>query len=113
VSNYYNIKTAFILLLSLLPGLYVSAGKPAENHSLVESTKLAHYSDITFFVRVPQQPPEPERHVRSVGRSGNAVCGVLAPCTHRTEAYDVKINVADDGRFKWFDKIAVGGASHE
>jgi hypothetical protein len=108
VSNYYNINAVFISLLIFLPGLSASADKPSEIHSLVESTKLTRYSDITFFVRMPQQPPEPEseRHVRSVGRSGNAVRGVLALCTHRTEAEDVRINVTDNGRFKWFVQFA-------
>jgi len=97
----------WLLLLCLLPALLVSATHAPEVHTLVEFTKLARYSDITFFVRLLKQPVlQPQAHVRSVGREGPAVRGVLALCTHRTEAEDVKINVTDDGRFQWFVKFA-------
>ena len=84
----------------------VLAKQGSEIQSLVESTKLHSYSDITFFLRLPQQPAQPDEHTRTAGRKGQAVRGVLALCTHRTEPEDVKINVTDDGRFKWFVQFA-------
>jgi len=78
----------------------------AEIHSLVESTRLKRYSDITFFVRLPVTDAEaPERAGRRA-RRGKAVRGVLALCTHRTKPADVRRNVADDGRFRRFVRFA-------
>lgn len=99
-----------VLFKWLLAALVFSCGSKLEAeevYRLIESTKLTRYSDITFFVRMPKQPPEPEEaHARSLWREGSAVRGVLALCTHRTEPQDVKINVTDDGRFQWFVKFA-------
>ena len=102
----YNIRKSFTLLLWLLTASQLSFAKSADLHELVESTKLQHYSDITFFLRLPQHPAKTDEHTRTIGRKGQSVRGVLALCTHRTEPQDVKINVTDDGRFKWFVKFA-------
>ena len=74
-------------------------------HSLAEATRFNKYSDITFFVRLPKEGMNSDSQI-GTRLKGKAVRGVLALCTHRTEPKDVKVNVTDDGRFKWFVKFA-------
>lgn len=93
-------------LVCLLLDVQSCFAKSANIHKLVESTKLQNYSDITFFLRLPKQPLGVDENTRTAGRKGQAERGVLALCTHRTEPQDVKINVTDNGRFKWFVKFA-------
>ena len=94
---------AFLCSPFALKGIF---GENVNILRLVESTKLKQYSDIIYFLRLPKQPLGVDENTRIVGRKSKAVRGVLALCTHRTEPNDVKINVTDDGRFKWFVQFA-------
>ena len=72
-----------------------------EIYKLVERTKLTKYSDITFFVRMPNGG-----FASGTTNASDSVREVLALCTHRTEPEDVKMNIEDDGRFKSSVKFA-------
>ena len=80
-------------------------GKESEIYTLTETTRLSRYNDITFFVRMPKGISI-EDSVGQARRGDVQVRGVLALCTHRTEAEDVRKNVEDDGRFEYFIRFA-------
>lgn len=79
--------------------------KDAEVYSLVESTKLARYSDITFFVRMPHEGGA-DLKGKSSRRRESSVRGVLALCTWSVSPDDVRSNVATKGRFQHYVKFA-------
>lgn len=93
-----RIPLALLCGFALLFGITAEA-KEEEIHELVETTKLARYSDITFFVRMPRvNVVEPEG--RSISKPASAVRGVLALLTWGTAPEDVRNNISERGRFK-------------
>jgi hypothetical protein len=74
-------------------------------YELVEPTKLARYSDITYFVRFPQGRGF-EDSGRASSRKDVSVRGVLALVTWSTEPEDVRANIMSGKRFSSYVKFA-------
>lgn len=73
---------------------------------LVEPTNIPGHPELTFYLRMPEgwTGAEPTRDF--FGRPAYSVRGVLALCTHRSEAEEVRGNVAKGGRFRHFIDFA-------
>lgn len=105
--NRFNQPLILVLFACMFVFGHASDAKPKrpEVYSLVEPTKLARYSDITFFVRMPHGR-DAEAAAKQSRQEGTSVRGVLALVTWGTDPKDVQTNITSDGRFKQYVKFA-------
>jgi hypothetical protein len=76
-----------------------------EIYELVEPTKIAQYSDITYYIRLPQGQAD-DNAGRASTRKNVSVRGVLALVTWSTKPEDVRLNISEKGRFQSYVKFA-------
>ena len=103
MSNCFKIILCVVSQYTLLICSHASSNE--EIYELVEPTKLASFSDITYYVRLPKGRPD-ENVGRASSRREVSVRGVLALVTWGTQPEDVRQNVAEAGRFKSYVKFA-------
>lgn len=92
-----------ILFCVLLASSFASSEE--EIYELVESTKLARFSDITYYVRMPKGQAD-ESLGRASSRRETSVSSVMALLTWSTDPKDVRQNILEKGRFKNYVKFA-------
>ncbi|MDQ8206073.1 hypothetical protein QEH52_01010 [Coraliomargarita sp. SDUM461003] len=102
--NYIS-KFTFIAGLLFFFLIHSRAFAAEEIYELVEPTKLARFSDITYYVRFPQGRGF-EDPGRASSRKEVSVRGVLALVTWSTELEDVRTNIMSGKRFQNYVKFA-------
>lgn len=111
---FYNHKFSKFCLYKLALGWLVAlaAGTAAINaeeeniFSLVEQTKLLKFSDITFFVRMPNDNEHDANEDRLFKRETRKVSGVMALVGWDTSPEKAKLNITSNGRYREHVKFA-------
>lgn len=113
--NRFNQPMVLVLLACLFASGHTGDAKPKVKakpeskvsiiSSLVEPTKLARYSDITFFVRMPNGV-DSEEEAKQSRKQRTTVRGVLALCSWMTYAEGARSCIEDKGRFREYVEFA-------